>query len=43
MKRNMELTRLLLLQMEGAKVDISPYSQEKLVYHSALRGLPRLR
>jgi hypothetical protein len=38
MKRNMDLIRLLLLDTEGEspKPDLSSYSEEKIVYHSAL-------
>ena len=38
MKRDMNLIRLLLLETEGGepKPNLSPYSQEKLVYHDAL-------
>jgi hypothetical protein len=38
MKRDMNLIRLLLLETEGEepKPDLSPYSGEQRVYHSAL-------
>lgn len=37
MKRDMELIRLLLLEVEGEeKPDLSKYTEEQQVYHSAL-------
>ena len=38
MKRDMNLIRLLLLETEGegSKPDVSPYSEDQIVYHSAL-------
>ena len=42
MKRDFELVRNLLLNIEGEKVDISSYTEEQILYHKALllsRGL----
>lgn len=37
MKRNMELIRLLLMDVEGEEdVDLSPYSDEEILYHKSL-------
>jgi hypothetical protein len=37
MKRDMELVRLILLDIEGeTEVDLSPYSQEQINYHQKL-------
>lgn len=36
MKRNMDLIRSLLLELEGEPVDSSDYSDEQLIYHKAL-------
>lgn len=35
MKRNMDLIRLQLLQLEGEQVDLSPYSEDDLTYNMA--------
>jgi hypothetical protein len=36
MKRNMDLIRSLLLELEGEPVDLSEYSDEQLIYHKAM-------
>jgi hypothetical protein len=36
MKRDFELLRKLLLDIEGAEVDFSPYTAEQILYHKAL-------
>ena len=36
MKRDFELLRMLLLYIEGEKVDISLYTEEQILYHKAL-------
>lgn len=36
MKRNMELIKLLLLDLEGEQVDLSSFPQSEQAYHAAL-------
>jgi hypothetical protein len=36
MKRDMNLIRLLLLEIEGEKPDLSAYTEDQRLYHSAL-------
>lgn len=36
MKRDFELVRNLLLNVEGEEVDISSYTEEQILYHKAL-------
>jgi hypothetical protein len=36
MKRDFELVRKLLLDFEGEGVDLSPYTEQQILYHKAL-------
>jgi len=36
MKRNFELIRKLLLDFEGEEVDLSPFTEQQILYHKAL-------
>ena len=36
MKRDFELIRKLLLEIEGEKVDLSSYTEDQILYHKAL-------